>query len=148
MKPGEMLTAMLVEAVTGHAGQYDKGGFPYILHPLKVMYYAKSDDEEIQCMCIGHDLIEDTKTTYKRLAEIGMSERVIEGIRCLTRTPGETEEEYQAKIKSNPDAIRVKMADLRHNSDIRRLKGVEEKDLKRLQKYHKFYSELKVLLQG
>ena len=49
-------------------------------------------------------------------------------------------------VKSNPDAIRVKMQDLRHNSDIRRLKGITEKDIKRIEKYHAFYMELKELV--
>jgi (p)ppGpp synthase/HD superfamily hydrolase len=146
MKPGEMLTAILVLATQRHAGQYDKQGLPYILHPLKVMYYLDTDEEELQCIAIGHDLIEDTKTTYEELRNIGMTERIIEGIRCLTRVPGETEQEYQFRIKSNPDAIKVKLADLRHNTDIRRLRGIGPKDLERIQKYHKFYLELKELV--
>jgi hypothetical protein len=51
------------------------------------------------------------------------------------------------RIKQNPDAIRVKLADLRHNSDIRRLKGVTEKDIKRIAKYHSMYLELKELVK-
>jgi hypothetical protein len=77
---------------------------------------------------------------------MGFSERVIEGIRSMTKVPGETNDEYLAKIKANPDAIRVKLADLRHNSDIRRLKGVTEKDVKRIEKYHKMYLELRDLV--
>src|SRR5690606_30718130 len=124
---------------------FDKGGQPYVLHCLKVLHYSKSEDEELQCIALGHDLIEDRyKTvTYQRLREMGFSERVIEGIRCLTKVPGESEEEYLAKVLSNPDAIRVKLADLRHNSDIRRLKGVTAKDLARIEKYHKMYLILK-----
>lgn len=145
MKPGQMLSEMLMLALTGHYGQYDRSGKPYILHPLKVMHYLDSDDEELQCIAVGHDLIEDCKVTYKQLEEKGISQRVIVGIRCLTRAPGETEEEYQQRVMSNPDAIKVKLADLRHNTDIRRLKGVTEKDLARLQKYHTFYLRLKAL---
>ena len=146
MKKGEMLATMLVIATNAHAGQFDKGGNPYILHPLKVMHYLKSDDEELMCMALGHDVIEDTPTTYKELRDAGISERVIEGIRCLTKVPGQTYEEYQEGVFSNADSMRVKKADLRHNSDIRRLKGVTDKDVARIAKYMKFYAEIEAKL--
>ena len=142
MKRGEMLGKMLVLATNAHAGQYDKGGRPYILHPLKVMHYLKSDDEELQCIALGHDIIEDTKTTYKDLRDAGMSERVIAGIAALTKLPGETYDEYKERVFANEDAMFVKLCDLRHNSDIRRLKGVSEKDIERLAKYNRFYLEI------
>jgi hypothetical protein len=91
-------------------------------------------------------LIEDCKNvTYQMLRDMSFSDRVIDGIRCLTKVPGESPEEYLAKVMSNHDAILVKLADLRHNSDIRRLKGVTEKDIKRIEKYHKMYLVLKEL---
>jgi (p)ppGpp synthase/HD superfamily hydrolase len=142
---GTLLNKMLVLATTKHSGQFDKGGNPYILHPLKVMYYLKSDDEELNCIGLGHDLFEDTDVTRHMLHEMGFTDRVIAGITALTKVPGETHEEYKARVKSNPDAVKVKMCDLRHNSDIRRLKGVTEKDVKRIAKYHEFYLELKEL---
>jgi (p)ppGpp synthase/HD superfamily hydrolase len=141
-KRGEMLDKMLVIVTNAHHGQFDKGGTPYILHPLKVMHYLKSDDEELQCMALGHDVVEDTKVTYKDLRDAGISERVIEGIRALTKVPGETLDEYKARVFANKDAMMVKRADLRHNSDIRRLKGVTHKDLERMAKYHLFYLEI------
>jgi (p)ppGpp synthase/HD superfamily hydrolase len=137
---------MLVIATNAHSGQFDKGGNPYILHPLKVMHYLKSDDEELMCMALGHDVIEDTPVTYKDLREAGISERVITGIRALTKQPGQTYEEYKEGVFANVDAMRVKMSDLRHNTDIRRLKGVTEKDIARMAKYHLFYSEIKARL--
>lgn len=146
MKKGEMLAKMLVIATNAHAGQFDRGGNPYILHPLKVMHYVKSSDEEIQCIALGHDVIEDTNVTYKDLREAGISDRVIDGIRALTKLPGQTLEEYKEGVFMNPDAMLVKMADLRHNTDIRRLKGVTEKDLARMEKYHRFYMELQTRL--
>ena len=139
---GQMLANMLLLATNAHAGQFDKGGNPYILHPLKVMHYTKSKDEEIQCIALGHDVVEDTNTTYEDLRNAGMSPRVINGIAALTKQKGQTYEEYKNCVKANPDAVIVKMADLRHNSDIRRLKGVTEKDLARIAKYHAFYLEL------
>lgn len=146
MKRGEMLNKMLVLVTTEFDGIFDKGGVPYVLHCLKVMHYLKSDDEELMCMALGHDLVEDRKNiTYSLLREMGFSERVIAGIAAVTKVPGETHEEYMAKIVANSDAIRVKLADLRHNSDIRRLKGITEKDVKRIEKYHKMYLTLKEL---
>jgi (p)ppGpp synthase/HD superfamily hydrolase len=143
---GQMLNNMLVLVTNQFAGVYDRGGHPYVLHCLKVMYYTKSDDEEIQCIALGHDLIEDCDVTYMDLHNAGFTPRVVEGIRALTKVPGETHDEYLAKIKANRDAIRVKLADLRHNSDIRRLKGVTEKDIMRIAKYHAMYLELKELV--
>ena len=146
MKRGEMLGKMLLLATNAHAGQYDRGGRPYILHPLKVMHYLKSDDEELQCIALGHDVIEDTKTTYKDLFDAGMSVRVVAGIRALTKLPGDTYDEYKERVFMNEDAMRVKLCDLRHNTDIRRLKGVTEKDLERIAKYQRFYLEIQARL--
>jgi guanosine-3',5'-bis(diphosphate) 3'-pyrophosphohydrolase len=142
MKKGVGLSTMLVLAVNGHNGQFDRAGKPYILHPLKVMHYLKSDDEELQQMAVGHDLIEDTKTTYQDLRDAGISERVISGIRALTKQPGQTYDEYKQQVFANEDAMRVKLADLRHNTDIRRLKGITQKDIERTAKYHEFYCEI------
>lgn len=140
---GQMLNKMLVLVTNKFDGKFDKGGQPYVLHCLKVMYYTKSDDEELQCIALGHDLVEDTDVTYKELSEMGFTPRVINGIAALTKMPGQTSEEYLTGIKNvGTDAIRVKLADLRHNSDIRRLKGVTEKDLKRIAKYHAMFLEL------
>jgi GTP diphosphokinase / guanosine-3',5'-bis(diphosphate) 3'-diphosphatase len=146
MKKGHMLGTMLVLATNAHAGQVDRGGSPYILHPLKVMHYLKSTDEELQCIALGHDIIEDTDTTYSDLAKAGMSERVIEGIRALTKVRGESYDEYKQRVLQSKDAMLVKRCDLRHNTDIRRLKGVSDKDIQRMAKYHSFWLEIEVAL--
>jgi len=142
MKKGELLGKVLVLATNAHAGQFDRGGKPYILHPLKVMHYLKSDDEELQCMALLHDVVEDTKTTWDDLRSIGCTERVINGVKSLTKMPGESYDQYKERVFANEDAMKVKMADLRHNTDIRRLKGVTEKDIIRMEKYNRFYLEL------
>ncbi len=143
MRKGEMLDKMLVMATNAHAGQFDKGGSPYILHPLRVMSFLKEDDEELRVIALGHDMIEDTDVTFADLRAAGMSERVILGIDALTKRRGETYDEYKARVFSNPDAMKVKLCDLRHNTDIRRLKGVTDKDVARIAKYHTFYVELR-----
>ena len=146
MKKGELLGKVLVLATNAHAGQFDRGGKPYILHPLKVMHYLKSDDEELMCVALLHDVVEDTKTTWADLKEIGCTDRVLDAVSALTKMPGQSYDDYKEEVFSNEDAMRVKMADLRHNTDIRRLKGVTQKDLDRLAKYNQFYLELQAKL--
>lgn len=146
-KKGVMLSRMLVLSASMHEGQFDRGGQPYVLHVLKVMHYLRSDDEELNCIALGHDLVEDCGVTFEGLSK-QFTERVVAGIRCLTKMPGETEEEQLAKVLSNIDACLVKLQDLRHNSDIRRLKGVTEKDLARMKKYHLWHLTIKAQLAG
>ena len=141
-KKGELLNKMLVLATNRHAGQFDRGGQPYILHPIAVMHILDSKDEEIQCIAVGHDMVEDTGVTYNELKELGFTDRIIEGIKSLTKIPGETYEEYKQKVKSNPDAVKVKISDLKHNTRIDRLKGVSAKDMARMERYFNFYIEL------
>lgn len=142
LTPIQMLDAMLVLCTQRFAGKFDKNGQPYILHCLAVMYGLDTDDYELMCIGLGHDLVEDTKTSYEELKNIGMSDRVILGIRGMTRVPGETEEEYQTRVLSNPDTIKTKKSDIRHNTDVRRMKGTSEKDMARTAKYFRFYARL------
>lgn len=137
-----MLGKMLAVVATAHEKQKDKGGRPYFLHCLRVMQSLKTDDEELMCIALGHDLIEDTKVTAEVLEYVGFSNRVIKGIIALTKVEGETYEQYKEKVMKNSDAILVKMQDLKDNSDITRLKGVTEKDIKRTIRYYNFYLEL------
>lgn len=138
------LAAAIAFATKMHDGQFDRGNKPYILHCLKVMHYTKSENEDVLCAAVLHDVVEDTSATFKDLTTIGMTSSVIKAVRALTKLPGQNyEEEYKIAVKSDAIARIVKMADLRHNSDLRRLKGVTEKDLARVAKYMKFYQELK-----
>lgn len=143
MKKGEMLSKSIFIATTAHKDQYDKGGNPYILHPFAVLSILNSTDEELQCIAILHDVIEDSDVTFTDLREAGISDRVIEAVKVLTKMPGQTYDEYKEQIFSNMDSMLVKMADLTHNSDIRRLKGIRDKDIERMAKYHRFFLELK-----
>jgi guanosine-3',5'-bis(diphosphate) 3'-pyrophosphohydrolase len=140
---GLMLSKMRSLVVEAFAGVYDKGGRPYVLHCLQVMMWLDEDDEELQCIGLGHDLLEDTSVTEARLIELGFSRRVIDGIKALTKLQGESYEDYKAKVKANRDA--VKMKDLRHNSDISRLKGLRPKDIERVARYRAFYVELSAI---
>lgn len=142
-----ILAKAIAFASEKHMGQFDRGGMPYILHPLKVMHYLKSADLELMAIAVLHDVVEDCDVTYRDLLDIGMTERIVAGVQCMTKIAGETHDEYMEKIKFNKDAIRVKLCDLHHNSDVSRLKGVTEKDIRRIEKYHKMYKELEEVLK-
>lgn len=118
-----------------HLNQIDKGGHPYILHPLRIMMRLRTSDEELMAIAVLHDVMEDCGVTTSDLADIGMPWRVIEGVNCLTMKPGQTYESYIESLRGFLDALLVKREDLRDNSDITRLKGVSEKDVLRMQKY-------------
>lgn len=147
MKKGELLSKAIHLATNAHHGQYDKGGNPYILHVFAVMNLLETPDEELQCIALLHDVIEDTKTTFAELREAGFDQRVIDAVALLTKMPGQTYDEYKAGVFSSVDAMQVKKADLTHNSDIRRLKGISEKDIERVAKYHRFFLEIQSKLQ-
>ena len=120
----------------------DKGGTPYVMHCLYVMYRIRDkfeSDEELQSIAVLHDLVEDTGWTLEDLRTAGFSERVVAGVDLLTHDPNVSYEDYILNISKFEDASHVKMADLRHNSKITRMKGLTKKDLKRLEKYHEAY---------
>lgn len=139
---GRMLSNMLMLATYKHAGQVDKSGQPYILHPLTVMQLLYTDDEELQCIALGHDLVEDTDISFYALENLGFSDRVVRAIYALTRPEGMIYVEYKEQVKTNPDAIRVKLCDLQHNLDPSR-KYVLPFSLKR--RYINFMHELRAL---
>lgn len=138
----EQLATAIRIAAQAHENQVDKAGNPYILHPLQVMNDVRNSGPLVMAIAVLHDVIEDTKVTYLDLENSGFSARVIEGVRAMTKQRGQSYDEYKHQVKQNLDAIIVKMADLRHNSDLRRLIDVTEKDFERAHKYMKFYREL------
>lgn len=146
MGKGDLISRMLLLCTNKHHGQFDKQGKPYILHPLAVMELLKTNDEELQCIALGHDLVEDCKDVSFEMLTTEFTPRISDGIRALTKMPGETFEQYKARVMANRDAVRVKLADITHNTDIRRLKGVSDKDIERMAKYQRFYVELAQLL--
>ena len=148
MRKGELLATAIKVALEAHDGQFDRGGNPYILHPLTVMHKLRTTDEELQAIAVLHDAVEDNKKiTYQYLRELGMTERVIDGVRAITKVPGETEDEYKQKVFENIDTMKVKREDLRTNMDPRRLKGIAEKDIARNVKYTIFYYEIEQRLR-
>lgn len=121
----------------------DKGGTPYILHCLHVMDKVKGLGEEAMISAVLHDLVEDTDWTLDDLLAEGFSHTVTAVIGLLTHRKGVEYMAYVEELSISPVARAIKMADLRHNSDINRMKGLTEKDFERLQKYHRAYAFLK-----
>ncbi|MDO7897081.1 GTP pyrophosphokinase [Pseudomonas citrulli] len=116
-----------------HEGQADKGGAPYILHPLKVMLRLSHDEERI--VAVLHDVVEDTTVTLADLRRAGFSNAVLDAIDSLTKREGETYQAFIERAALNPLARRVKLADLAENSDLSRLGTPNAKDLERIEKY-------------
>lgn len=127
-------------AVGAHAGQMGKDGSPYILHPLRLMLKMTTEEERI--VAVLHDVVEDTDITFDDLRKEGFTEAVIEALQLLTHDDDVPYDDYVAAIKPHPLARRVKLADLEDNSDIKRLSGIEDKDLQRLRKYHRAWMTL------
>lgn len=138
-----MLDRAIALASKYFEGVYDKGGKPYILHCLHVMNNVDQNDDELMQIAVLHDIIEDTPVTAHDLTDMGFSDRVVAGVESVTHYDNEPHVEYVSKIAANRDAVQVKLADLRHNSDITRMKGLRDKDFKRLEKYSRMYKFLK-----
>ena len=122
-------------AKRAHLGQVDKAGEDYIKHPQKVASFVKSDEEK--AVAYLHDVIEDTELTLEDLHEYEFSKEVIEAVDIITKKKGEDYQSYLNSVKKNKLARAVKLADLRHNSDLTRLTKVTEKDIERKEKYQR-----------
>lgn len=128
-------------ALRGHEGQTDRYGHPYILHPLQVM--MEMDTETEMTAAVLHDVVEDSDMTLDDLAQEGFSAEVVEAVRLLTHDKEEISyEEYVRRLKPNPIARKIKLTDLQHNMDIRRMDQVQEKDMARLEKYRAAWETL------
>ncbi len=134
-----LYTALTKKAILlcfeAHAGQVDKSGLPYVLHPLHLA--EQMPDEISAAVALLHDVVEDTPYTLDALRETGFPDQVLAAVDLLTHREGVPYMDYVAAIRPNPVARRVKIADLRHNSDLTRIEQVTERDLKRVRKYQK-----------
>lgn len=127
-------------AYAAHHGQFDKGGIPYIFHPIHLA--EQMPDEYTTCAALLHDVVEDTAVTLEELAEIFPAE-IIEAVRVMTHGKDEPYLDYVRRIKGNPIATVVKLADLRHNSDESRMPDAsEEKRIHFREKYRKAFDIL------
>ncbi|OEZ80831.1 bifunctional (p)ppGpp synthase/hydrolase RelA [Janthinobacterium sp. HH106] len=141
---GTLERAIEIAAAT-HAGQTDKGGAPYILHPLRVMLRVAPGAQQIvapgaqQIVAVLHDVVEDSdgKVTFDDLAREGFSRDVIDGVRAVTKIEGELYEDFIARAALDPVGKAVKLADLAENSDLSRIGEPTQKDLERIEKYRR-----------
>jgi len=124
-------------------GKFDKGGTPYALHCLHVMRAVAHLGTEAMIAAVLHDLIEDTDWTAEMLLAEGFDPRTVSIIVLLSHADNEPYMDYIMRISVSLIARAIKMADLRHNSDIHRMKGLRPKDHERIEKYHKAYAFLK-----
>ena len=122
-------------AKTAHAGQTDKAGLDYILHPLQVAAEVTTDEEK--AVALLHDIIEDTDVTASELLAKGLPDNVVEAVEALTKKHNQNYAAYLAGVKKNRLATAVKLADLKHNSDLSRLEKITQKDRERAEKYRK-----------
>ena len=125
-----------------HKGQKDKSDLPYVFHPFHLAEQMETEDETV--LALLHDVVEDTDHTLDELAEMGLGDAVIEALALLTHDDKTDYMDDVRAIKGNPLAKAVKLADLRHNSDLTRLDTVDEKALKR----YNNYLEAIALLEG
>lgn len=139
-------TAMTKKALSlcfeAHKDQVDKSGMPYVFHPFHLA--EQMETEETTIVALLHDVVEDTPYTLEDLVEEGYSKAVIDAIALMTHADGVDYMDYVRAIKENPIARAVKLADLKHNSDLTRLDVIDEKALKRRENY---IEAMKLLLE-
>ncbi|ATE77202.1 MULTISPECIES: HD domain-containing protein [Pseudomonas] len=131
----QSLERAIAIAATAHEGQVDKGGAPYILHPLKVMLRVNTLEERI--VAVLHDVVEDCGVSLDDLRKEGFSETVLTAIASVTKVPGESYEAFVERAAQNPIGRVVKLADLEENSDLSRIAQPSWEDLERVEKYRR-----------
>lgn len=116
-----------------HKDQVDKSGMPYVFHPFHLA--EQMETEETTIVALLHDVVEDTEYTIEDLIKEGFDKTVVDAVALMTHADGVDYMQYIAAIKQNPIAKAVKLADLRHNSNISRLDVIDEKAYERRKKY-------------
>lgn len=127
------LERAIVIAAEAHAGQVDKAGAPYILHPLRLMLQMEKPEDRI--VAVLHDVVEDTDWTLQRLRDEGFAQVVINAIDSVTWRKYEDYEDFILRASRNPIGRRVKLADLHDNCDLSRIANPKAKDFKRVDTY-------------
>jgi (p)ppGpp synthase/HD superfamily hydrolase len=130
------LERAIVIAAEGHAGVKDKGGAPYILHPLRMMLGLSAPEERI--VAVLHDVCEDCPGwNFDRLRAEGFSDRIIDALDAVTKRVGEDYEDFARRAAANPIGRNVKLADLADNSDLSRITEPTDVDYQRIEKYQR-----------
>ena len=130
-------------AYTAHQGQTDNSGQPYIFHP---MHLAEQMDDEIStCVALLHDVVEDTAVTFADL-EKSFPPAVLDALHLLTHEDGTDYFQYVEAIRQNPVAVKVKLADLAHNSDQTRFSGCDDIPAEKLARWQEKYAKAFAIL--
>lgn len=151
LKNTPVLERAIQIAAQVHSGQTDKAGAPYLLHPIRLMMKMKSDTAKI--VAVLHDVVEDCvpkgSWTFERLTSEGFSEDIVEALKCVTKLhENEDYDEFIDRSMSNAIAREVKLADLEDNLNVLRISELREKDLKRIEKYHRSWHRLSATSEG
>ena len=121
-------------AYNAHKDQSDKGGYPYIMHPIHIAEQMETEDETIAALL--HDVIEDTDIGFDYLKKEGFSDTVINCLKILTKAPNEDYMDYIRKIKKTGGiALKIKKADMAHNMIAERISKKIQSDESRMEKY-------------
>ena len=137
----DIIEKSLQIALKAYAGQKDKAGETYILHPLRIM--AKMETNEEKSVALLHDVIEDSDFSAQDLLNEGIPSNVVDAVQALTKDEGEDYDFFIERVLKNKLASKIKAADIEDNINILRLKSINEKDLQRIAKYHKAWSSLR-----
>ena len=129
----EMTKKAMKLCFEAHKEQKDKSGMPYVFHPYHLA--EQMEDEDTTVTALLHDVLEDTPLTLEDLRAMGFNERVLEALALMTHDESIPYMDYVAKLRTNEIARAVKLADLRHNSDMTRLDTVDDRALRRAGKY-------------
>jgi (p)ppGpp synthase/HD superfamily hydrolase len=127
-------------AARAHAGQTDKAGAPYILHPLRVMMRMRGRDEQVTAVL--HDVVEDSEWSLDDLRAAGFSDRVVQAVDALTKREGEGYDAYLGRVQQNFVAVRVKLGDLQDNMNLHRIMDPGKRDYERLARYERAWNRL------
>jgi (p)ppGpp synthase/HD superfamily hydrolase len=133
MPEANLLEKAIAIAATAHAGQIDKADNPYILHPLRVMLNMSTEQERI--VAVLHDVVEDTDWTFDLLRKEGFPDEILEAIDSVTKRDDESYSAFVGRAGRNSIGRKVKLADLKDNSDLSRISQPTGKDIKRIEKY-------------
>lgn len=126
-----------------HKDQVDKTNLPYVFHPF---HLAEQMTDEISTVCaLLHDVVEDTNTSFIDLENMGFPKEVIDVLKLLTHNDDTPYMDYVINLSQNKTAVQVKLADLKHNSDLTRLDVIDEYALQRKEKYAKAIAYLENL---
>jgi (p)ppGpp synthase/HD superfamily hydrolase len=138
------LERALYIAAEAHKGQQDRYGMPYLMHVQRVAAAVPTPFEKV-CALL-HDVVEDTHWNLDGLRREGFTPEVLGVLATLTKAEGEAYDAYIERVKLNPLALRIKLADLTDNLDLKRAPAITADDVARINRYLKAHREIAALI--